>query len=172
MIYQTYQAHADMMWPFRAFARGALPVLNDPQWGLTQLSRVRELAAACDVFSLADMTHKRPEFGISTVISGGVEVAVTEENTHVTPFGTLLHFAKDIKTPQPRVLIVAPMSGHFATLLRDTVRVMLADHDVYITDWHNARNVPLAAGRFGLDEYIEHLMSFWPRCAPDRTVSD
>ena len=77
MIYQTYQAHADMMWPFRAFARGALPVLNDPQWGLTQLSRVRELAAACDVFSLADMTHKRPEFGISTVISGGVEVAVT-----------------------------------------------------------------------------------------------
>ena len=77
-----------------------------------------------------------------------------------TPFGTLLHFRKDVPDPGPRVLIVAPMSGHFATLLRDTVRTMLADHDVYITDWHNARDVPLAAGRFGLDEYIEHIIDF------------
>ena len=160
MIYFAYQAQADMMWPFKAFARGALPVLNDRLLGLTQLSLVRELAAAYDVFGLAELTHRRPEFNINSVTCDGREVAVTEEKISVEAFGTLLRFKKDVKAVQPRVLIVAPMSGHFATLLRDTVRVMLADHDVYITDWHNARNVPLAAGRFGLDEYIEHLINF------------
>ena len=72
---------------------------------------------------------------------GDREVAVTEEAAHVTPFGTLLRFRKDIDGPQPRVLLVAPLSGHFATLLRNTVRTMLPEHDVYITDWHNARDV-------------------------------
>ena len=160
MIYFAYQAQADMMWPFKAFARGALPVLNDQLLGLTQLSLVRELAAAYDVFGLAELTHRRPEFAINSVICAGREVAVTEEIVSVEAFGTLLRFKKDGKAVQPRVLIVAPMSGHFATLLRDTLRVMLADHDVYITDWHNPRNVPLVAGRFGLDEYIEHLINF------------
>ena len=160
MIYFAYQAQADMMWPFKAFARGALPVLNDQLLGLTQLSLVRELAAAYDVFGLAELTHRRPEFAINSVICAGREVAVTKEIVSVEAFGTLLRFKKDGKAVQPRVLIVAPMSGHFATLLRDTLRVMLADHDVYITDWHNPRNVPLVAGRFGLDEYIEHLINF------------
>ena len=85
---------------------------------------------------------------------------VTEQAAHVTPFGTLLHFAKDIDTAQPRVLLVAPLSGHFATLLRNTVRTMLPEHDVYITDWHNARDAPLSAGRFGFDDYVEHLIRF------------
>ena len=76
-----------------------------------------------------------------------------EEAAATTPFGTLLHFKKDIATAQPRVLLVAPLSGHFSTPLRATVRTMLPDHDVYITDWHNARDVPLTAGRFGMDEY-------------------
>ena len=70
-------------------------------------------------------------------------------------FRHLLHFRKETNLPQPRVLIVAPMAGHFATLLRHTARTMLADHDVYITDWKSARDVPLAAGRFGIDEYID-----------------
>jgi poly(3-hydroxybutyrate) depolymerase len=91
---------------------------------------------------------------------GDQEIAVREEAPFATPFGTLVHLRKDMPDPGPRVLIVAPMSGHFATLLRDTARTMLADHDVYITDWHNARNVPIVAGRFGMDEYIEHLMQF------------
>jgi len=85
---------------------------------------------------------------------------VREEVIYSSPFATLLRFRKEGVENQPRVLIVAPMSGHFATLLRDTARTMLADHDVYITDWHNARDVPLAAGRFGLDEYAQHLMTF------------
>jgi poly(3-hydroxybutyrate) depolymerase len=79
---------------------------------------------------------------------------------HVTPFGTLLHFAKDASVPQPPVLLVAPMSGHFSTLLRATVRTMLPEHDVYLTDWHNARDVPVSAGAFGLDGYTEHLIDF------------
>ena len=78
---------------------------------------------------------------------GNREVEVREEAAHVTPFGTLLHFKKDVDVAQPRVLLVAPLSGHFATLLRATVRTMLAEHDVYITDWHNMRDVPLAAAR-------------------------
>ncbi len=84
---------------------------------------------------------------------------MSEEAADRTPFGTLLHFKKDIATAQPRVLLIAPLSGHFATLLRATVRTMLPEHDVYITDWHNARDVPLAAGYFGFDDYIAHPIS-------------
>jgi poly(3-hydroxybutyrate) depolymerase len=87
-------------------------------------------------------------------------VPVTEEEVDVTPFATLRRFRKPGSDTQPKVLIVAPMSGHFATLLRDTVRTMLIDHDVHVTDWHNVRDVPLAAGRFGMDEYTEHVIDF------------
>ena len=161
-MYQAYQAHADLMWPLRTLARNALPVLQDNTFGWAGLDTNRKLAAACAVLKLGEITHKRPPFGIASVMFRGEPVPVTEEATHVTPFGTLLHFKKEVSlaTPQPRVLIVAPMSGHFATLLRDTVETVLPDHDVYITDWHNARDVPLSAGRFGLDEYTEHLIDF------------
>jgi poly(3-hydroxybutyrate) depolymerase len=96
-------------------------------------------------------------------------VPVHEERAHSTPFATLLHLRKAMADRGPRVLIVAPMSGHFATLLRETARTMLADHDVYIADWHNARNVPVLAGRFGLDEYTEHLMQILGVIGPART---
>jgi polyhydroxyalkanoate depolymerase len=95
---------------------------------------------------------------------------VHEEAAATTPFATLLHFKKDIATTQPRVLLVAPLSGHFATLLRATVRTMLPDHDVFITDWHNARDVPLIAGRFGVDEYVEHLIKFLEVMGPGAHV--
>jgi poly(3-hydroxybutyrate) depolymerase len=85
---------------------------------------------------------------------------VTEEAADETPFGTLLHFRKDTTVVQPRILVVAPMSGHFATLLRGTVKVLLPEHDVYITDWKNARDVPLSAGTFGLDNFVDHLIRF------------
>jgi polyhydroxyalkanoate depolymerase len=106
------------------------------------------------------LTHVRPPYGIDSVLVGNEEIAVTEEAAHVTPFGTLLRFKKDVTTEQPRVLLVAPLSGHFATLLRNTVKTMLPEHDVYITDWHNARDAPLSAGRFGFDDYAEHLIKF------------
>ncbi len=87
----------------------------------------------------------RPAFGIDSVMVGNREVAVHERAALTTPFGTLLHFKKDIEAAQPSVLLVAPLSGHFATLLRGTVRTMLPEHDVYITDWHNVRDVALDA---------------------------
>jgi polyhydroxyalkanoate depolymerase len=159
MIYQAYQSQADMLFPLRAAVKHFAPMLetthrNGAAWS------VRKAAAACEVIKLAELTHKRREFGIRSVKMGTKDVPVREVATHVTPFCTLLHFKKVISATQPRVLIVAPMSGHFATLLRETVRTMLPDHDVYITDWHNARDVPLHAGRFGLDEYTGHLMTF------------
>lgn len=160
MMYEAYQAHADMMWPLRTMAKTALPLLNDSSFAWLQSPSNRKLAAACEVLKLAEVTHHRPAFGIDSVMVKGEPVEVVEEAADITPFATLLHFRKKHDAVQPRVLLVAPMSGHFATLLRDTVRTMLADHDVYITDWHNAREVPVSAGRFGLDEYTEHLMDF------------
>jgi len=94
-------------------------------------------------------------------LSGNSDVAVREEVIAATPFCDLLHFAKDEQAvAQPKVLLVAPMSGHFATLLRATVATLLRDHDVYITDWKNARDVPLAAGPFGFDDYVDHIIHF------------
>ncbi|ACL56481.1 polyhydroxyalkanoate depolymerase [Methylobacterium nodulans] len=118
------------------------------------------VAAAARMMMRAGLTHLRPAYGIASVRAGNGEVPVTEEPVLRTPFGTLLRFRKDIASEQPRVLVVAPLSGHFATLLRSTVRTLLADHDVYITDWHNARDVPLSAGRFGFDDYVGHLVRF------------
>ena len=103
---------------------------------------VRNLTAAYELIARAGLTHSRPPYGIDQVMVGNREVEVREEAAHVTPFGTLLHFKKDIDAEQPRVLVVAPLSGHFATLLRGTVQTMLPEHDVYITDWHNVRDVP------------------------------
>ncbi|MGY2050460.1 polyhydroxyalkanoate depolymerase [Methylobacterium sp. JK268] len=118
------------------------------------------LLAASRMMMRAGLTHARPAYGIDSVRVGNREVPVREEAAARTPFGTLLHFRKDLDTAQPRVLVVAPLSGHFATLLRATVRTLLADHDVYITDWHNARDVPVEAGRFGFDDYVGHLVQF------------
>src|SRR5664279_3778573 len=160
MIYHSYQTQSDLMWPLRHAARTALPALHRARDVPGEDMALRKLAAACEVFVLATLTHERPPFRLDTITIGDREVAVREEVASRTPFATLVHFRKEVADAGPRVLIVAPMSGHFATLLRDTARTMLLDHDVYITDWHNARNVPAAAGRFGLDEYIEHVMQF------------
>ena len=97
---------------------------------------------------------------------GNRELEVTEEVAYATPFGSLLHFKKENAPEQPRLLLVAPMSGHFATLLRGTVKTLLQDHDVYITDWHNPRDIPLDAGRFGLEDYTDHLIDFLDKMGP------
>ncbi len=168
MLYHAYEASADSMASPRAFAEWAASVLarSKPAFEQSETRLARNVQAACEVFARARLTHTRPAFGIASVTAGGREVAVIEEKALVMPFGTLLRFRRDIAVEQPRVLIVAPMSGHFATLLRDTVRVMLADHDVYITDWESARDVPLTHGRFGLDEYVQHLIRFLEAIGP------
>jgi polyhydroxyalkanoate depolymerase len=166
MLYQVYQAHSDIMVPVRAWAGTALQAIGQPLAGAIDNAVLRNLTAAYELIARAGLTHARPAFGIDSVTVGNREVAVHEHAALTTPFGTLLHFKKDIDTPQPRVLLVAPLSGHFATLLRGTVRTMLPEHDVYITDWHNVRDVALMHGRFGFDEYIEHLIRFLETIGP------
>jgi poly(3-hydroxybutyrate) depolymerase len=169
MLYLAYQAHSDFMVPVRTLANLAINVLA-PERPSNATAFTRNLSAAYELISRAGLTHDRPAFGIESAMVGNEEVAVHEEAARVTPFGTLLHFKKHIDTAQPRVLVVAPLSGHFATLLRATVRTLLADNDVYITDWHNARDVPRSAGRFGFDDYIQHLVEFLETIGPGAHV--
>jgi len=168
MIYQTYQALADTKKPLKALAELAADILQEPASGLADDPWLRKLAALSEIVKRCDLTHHRPEFGIESVLVGNREVAISEEAVRKTPFCTLLHFKKEMSAEQAPVLVVSPMSGHFATLLRDTVRTMLPDHDVYITDWHNARDIPLGQGGFGLDDFVAHLIQFieaiGPRC--------
>jgi len=163
MLYQAYQAHSDIMVPVRALAGLAMASSG---WRPVDHTVLRNLTAAYELIARAGLTHHRPPFGIDRIMVGNREVAVTEEAALTTPFATLLHFKKDVAQAQPRVLLVAPLSGHFATLLRSTVRTMLPEHDVYITDWHNARDVPTAQGRFGFDDYIDHLVRFLAAIGP------
>jgi polyhydroxyalkanoate depolymerase len=158
MLYLAYQLQTDIMEPVRAWAGKALSASAPPL--LANHPALRNLTAVYELIARAGLTHTRPPFAIDSVMVGNREVEVTEEAAAETPFATLLHFKKDISTPQPRVLLVAPLSGHFATLLRATVRTMLPEHDVYITDWKNARDIPLTAGRFGVDEYTDHIIKF------------
>ena len=158
MLYLAYQTQSDIMVPVRAWA--AMAVAAGGSSLLAENSATRNLTAAYELIARAGLTHARPAFGIGSVTVGNREVEVREEAAAATPFGTLLHFKKDVAAAQPRVLMVAPLSGHFATLLRATVRTLLPEHDVFITDWHNARDVPLTAGRFGVDEYVDHLIKF------------
>jgi polyhydroxyalkanoate depolymerase len=160
MLYAAYQAHSDIMGPVRALAGVAARSIGNPSLGMPGHGVVRNLTAAYELIARAGLTHSRPPFGVTHITAGNREVEVREEAAHVTPFGTLLHFKKDIDAEQPRVLVVAPLSGHFATLLRGTVRTMLPEHDVYITDWHNMRDVERKHGRFGFDDYIGHLIEF------------
>jgi poly(3-hydroxybutyrate) depolymerase len=166
MLYQAYQAHSDVMGLVRTFAQVALGTIGQAAGAASGPNALRNLTAAYELIARAGLTHVRPPFGVDRVVVGNREVAVHESSARVTPFGTLLHFKKDIDTPQPRVLLVAPLSGHFATLLRNTVRTMLPEHDVYITDWHNARDVNLGHGRFGFDDYAEHLIQFLEAIGP------
>jgi poly(3-hydroxybutyrate) depolymerase len=170
MLYQAYQAHSDIMVPVRTWAGSALRAIGQPLVGVTDNVVLRNLSAAYELIARAGLKHDRPAFGIDRVMVGNREVPVRERAALTTPFGTLLNFKKDVDVAQPRVLLVAPLSGHFATLLRGTVRTMLPEHDVYITDWHNVRDVGLAHGKFGFDEYIEHLIRFLETMGPGAHV--
>ena len=168
MLYLAYQTHSDIMVPVRAWA--SMAAAAGGQSLLPDNAAIRNLTAAYELIARAGLTHTRPPFAINSVTVGNREVEVHEETAATAPFGTLLHFKKDIATAQPRVLMVAPLSGHFATLLRATVQTMLPEHDVFITDWHNARDVPLTAGRFGFDEYIDYVIKFLDVMGPGTHV--
>jgi poly(3-hydroxybutyrate) depolymerase len=124
------------------------------------------VAASLDVFAHAAAPRGKPEFGIAATKVGRKTVAVSEEIVLRKPFGQLKHFAKTGIGDQPKLLIVAPMSGHYATLLRGTVERMLPRHDVFITDWRDAKLVPLSDGSFDLDDYIDYLIEFLELLGP------
>ncbi|WP_448613689.1 polyhydroxyalkanoate depolymerase [Modestobacter sp. URMC 112] len=169
MLYTVYELQRRMTTPMVAVSERTARALHALPAPLVPPG-VRHVRAACDIVSKARPTHERPAFGIDAVVVDDETVPVTERATLRTPFATLLHFAKPSVTGQPRVLVVGPMSGHFTTLIRPTIRTMLSDHDVHVLDWHNARDVPADEGRFGLDEYIEHVVQALRHLGPDTHV--
>jgi poly(3-hydroxybutyrate) depolymerase len=170
MLYQLYETQESLMAPWRAGAGLARMALGALPRKLAATMPVRYHVAVCEMMMHTRLTHTRPDFGIDQVAAGGQSLPVVEEVTLSTPFGRLVHFRKAGRREEPRVLIVAALSGHFATLMRDTVRTMLADHDVYLAEWENARDVAAEAGRFGLDEYIEHVIRFLDETGPGTHV--
>jgi poly(3-hydroxybutyrate) depolymerase len=169
MHYQLYQAQADLLSPMRRFARMGASLARASELGDYTPGR-RRWGAMLSLIGDGAPTHRRPPFGIDAVCLAQGQVGVTEEVVDETPFGALLRFRKETAPTQPRVLLVAPMSGHFATLLRGTVAVLLPEHDVYITDWKNARDTPCSAGPFGLDDFIDHLIRYLERIGPGAHV--
>jgi polyhydroxyalkanoate depolymerase len=169
MTYLAYQLQSDLLAPVR-FAADAMRASLDRLAPWDPTLATRSLGAAYEMVARAGLTHHRPDYGIDTTTVGGREVPVIEEIAFQTPFATLRHFKKDVAVAQPRVLLIAALSGHFSTLLRDTVATMLPEHDVFITEWHNARDVPLADGFFGFDDYVAHTMQFLEVLGPGAHV--
>jgi polyhydroxyalkanoate depolymerase len=169
MMYQGYQAWANFTAPFRTAALGAIRLRDFMD--VRDRPEISHLLAWLDVSAGAHVTHTRPDFGIKTVMVGNRDLEVREEIAVRLPFCDLIHFAKDdLDSRQPKMLVVAPLSGHFSTLLRGTVRTLLQDHDVYITDWANARDVSETEGAFGFDDHISYLIRFLEHIGPEGHV--
>jgi poly(3-hydroxybutyrate) depolymerase len=171
MLYQYYEMQRASMEPMRMVASGALSVLDFPGnlWRETPIGRIT--AATLDQFNHNTKNFTKPSFGHTATLIGGETVAVTEEVIDRSPWCELLHFRRDADRPHdPTLLIVAPLSGHYATLLRGTVEAFLPDHDVYITDWVNARDVPLCAPDFDLDDYVDHIIAHLHLLGPQTHV--
>jgi polyhydroxyalkanoate depolymerase len=166
MLYDAYQAQQDLLAPIRAGASLFSTALRATWMGPSVNHIFRSMSAAAEIVARAKMIHERPPYDLAATAPDGQAMPVHEEVTLALPFANLVHFRKTLPARQPKVLIVAPMAGHFPTLLRQTAQTMLADHDVYITDWKSARDVPLAAGRFGTDEYVDYLIRFLEEIGP------
>src|SRR5215470_12469778 len=161
--YWFYEMGHAALNPARAMADATRLLFKNPINPLSNTAWGKGVAAAAELFERSTRRYGRPEWRISTTEVGGERVPVYITPVWQRPFCRLLHFERAFeyapRRPQPRVLIVAPMSGHYATLLRGTVEAFLPNHDVYITDWSDARTVPLAEGRFDLDDYIDYIVS-------------
>ena len=168
MLYQIFEAQRSLMEPFADFAQAASKLYNNPMSPLGQNALSQRVSAGYDLLYRLGKDYEKPEFGITSVEVGHVDVAIHERVEINKPFCELRRFKRftdDASTlsklkGQPVVLVVAPLSGHYATLLRDTVKTMLKDHKVYITDWKNARLVPLSEGEFHLDDYVNYVQEF------------
>lgn len=170
MLYQFNELQRLAVSPARIAAQFQSQLLRSPFNPFAELPAVRKLAASYELFTEMTQNHGKPEFGLNETVIDGKSVSVTEEIVHELPFGQLLHFKRDTTKNDPKLLIVAPMSGHFATLLRGTVEAMLPGHDVYITDWIDAAAVPLSDGGFDLDDYIDYVREFLGVLGPNSHV--
>jgi poly(3-hydroxybutyrate) depolymerase len=168
MLYQLYETQRSLMEPFSDLALAAAKLYSNPLSVAGQNPFAQRLSAGYDLMHRLGKDYEKPEFGLRTIDVDGVDIAIHERVEINKPFCELRRFKRftdDTKTldkikGQPVVLIVAPLSGHYATLLRDTVKTMLKDHKVYITDWKNARLVPLSEGEFHLDDYVNYVQEF------------
>jgi poly(3-hydroxybutyrate) depolymerase len=172
LAYYWYEAAHWMLSPARAATEGAKLFFENPINPLTHTAYGRTMAATCELFERTTRRYAKPEFGLATTVVDGARVAVSERVVWERPFCQVIAFDRALRRPtaQPKLLVVAPMSGHYATLLRGTVETFLPTHQVYITDWTDARMVPLVAGRFDLDDYIDYLMGMFRALGPDLHV--
>ena len=166
MLYDVYEMQRSMLAGYSAMANWTSKLLSDPAnpWG--RIGGGKMMASALDVFAHVSASRGKPAFGLHRATVDGREVAVTEEVLVDKPFGRLIRFRRKGVASGPKLLIVAPMSGHYATLLRGTVERMLPVADVHITDWADAKLVPLSSGHFNLDSYIDYLVSFLEAIGP------
>ncbi|MDO9165850.1 MAG: polyhydroxyalkanoate depolymerase, partial [Rhodoferax sp.] len=168
MLYHLYETHRSLMEPFTDLAQSAAKVYGNPLSLLGQNPFAQRISAGYDLLHRLGKDYEKPEFGLRTIDVDGVGIAIHERVEIDKPFCELRRFKRFSDDPatleklkgQPAVLIVAPLSGHYATLLRDTVKTMLKDHKVYITDWKNARLIPLSEGEFHLDDYVTYVQEF------------
>ena len=168
MLYQLYEAQRALMAPFADFAAATAKLYKHPLSPFTHTPGAGRLSAGFELLHRLGMDYEKPEFEINKVTIGDLDVAVQEQVALAKPFCRLIRFKRfsddsetlDRMKAQPSVLVVAPLSGHHATLLRDTVKSLLQDHKVYITDWTDARMVPAEAGPFHLDDYIAYVQEF------------
>ena len=159
VMYRLHQAQEDLLARLRAPALDAAGLLRACDTGRAETLLLPHAAASLQLLETAGTTHRKPDFGLTHASVGGRTVEVREEAVLATPFSTLRRFAKDVADPGPRVLVVAPMSGHFATRLRATLGALLPEHDVHVTDWADARDMPTSAGPFGLDDMVAQLVA-------------
>jgi poly(3-hydroxybutyrate) depolymerase len=166
MLYDAYEMQRSLLAGASTLANIGAGWMNNPAnpFAYSQMGPI--VASALDVFAHAAASRGKPEFGIESVTVEGKPAAVAEEIVLRRPFGQLKHFRKAGAPAGPKLLMVAPMSGHYATLLRGTVERMLPGHDVYITDWRDAKLAPLAEGGFDLDDYIDYLIAFLEHIGP------
>jgi len=160
MLYQIYDWQRAALEPWRLMAQAGNEIYGHPDSPLSYLPGSRNVAAAFDLMTRLTQRYERPAFGIRSVRSDGVDYAVSEVYDVEKPFCRLLHFRKMGAPKQPKVIVFAPLSGHFATLCRDTVKTLLADHDVWITDWIDAKEIPITQGPFHFDDYVAYVREF------------
>jgi len=170
MLYHLYDWHKSLLSPVRVTAETLQHIYSHPYVPFAYTQMGRAVAAGAELVERATRRYRKPDFGLDAISIDGREVAVDAEVVDRRTFCDLVHFRRDTPREDPRVLIVAPLSGHFASLLRDTVAAMLPDHDVYITDWIDAASVPLSRGHFDLDDYVDYLVEFIRRLGPELHV--